>query len=87
MNAVDRDHLYSTHVGNKDSDFGWCNDTVMCYRAPRPDDRLDETVVKSLKELQDDDEVQEWLHQEEPIQSPEQRAIQWAISRGGAQNL
>jgi hypothetical protein len=96
MNCVDRDHLY-LEVGNKDSTFGWCNDTVMCYRAPRPDDRLNDPVVKSLKELQDDEEIQDWLQQEgeddmpfnapDPDQSPEQRAIQWAISRGGAQNL
>jgi hypothetical protein len=96
MNSNDRDHLF-LQVGNKNSDFGWSCETVMAHRAPRPDDRLDETIVKSLKELQDDDEIQEWLQQEgeddmpftapDPNQSPEQRAIQWAISRGGAQNL
>jgi len=97
MNPIDRSHLFADHVGNKDSEFGWCLDTVAAYRAPRPDDDLDKTVVKSLHELQADDEVQDWLHAEgeddmpfsvpDPDQSPEQRAIQWAISRGGAQNL
>ena len=80
MNPVDRDHLY-LEVGNKDSEFGWCLDTVSLYRAPQPDDKLDEPTVDI------DNEVEEWLHQEEPDQSSEQRAIQWALSRGGAQNL
>ena len=92
MNCVDRDHLF-LQVGNKESEFGWCLDTVMAYRAPREDQmkeakNLLEKKLEFNTALTDaNQEVEEWLHQEEPDQSPEQRAIQWAISRGGAQNL
>ena len=94
MSPTNRDHLYLTEVGNKDSEFGWCSDTVRGHRATS-----DETV----EETESFDEAQAWLHEEEPMpfstpnredlvveeenMTPEQRAIQWAIGRGGAQNL
>ena len=94
MSPTNRDHLYLTEVGNKDSEFGWCSDTVRGHRATS-----DETV----EETESFDEAEAWLHEEEPMpfstpnredlvieeenMTPEQRAIQWAIGRGGAQNL
>ena len=59
-----------------------------------PNDRLDE----NRRNEDGDNVVQEWLHQnddempfevvaEDENMTPEQRAIQWAINRGGAQNL
>ena len=90
MNPIDRAHLYADHVGNKNSEFGWGIDTVSMYRAPRPDDVLDQPV----EDTESFDDVEAWLHEEVPAISeldenmtPEQRAIQWAINRGGAQNL
>jgi hypothetical protein len=103
MTPLNREHLYNTHVVDvasvEDSQFGWCLDTVMAYRAPREDDKLDGPVVKSLHDLQADDQaIEDWLHAEgddeempfsapDPDITPEQRAIQWAVTRGGAQNL
>ena len=88
MAPTDRNHLYITEVGNKDSEFGWSADTVRGPRVP-----IDEIV----EETESFDDVEAWLHQEEPDReeliieeqdmTPEQRAIQWAINRGGAQNL
>ena len=104
MNTRDRDHLYDTHIVDvksiEDSKFGWCLDAVQGYRAPQPDDKLDNNYKDKARALIDADNeaIESWLHAEgedddlpfgapDPALTPEQRAIQWAVSRGGAQNL
>ena len=100
MNIVDRDHLF-LEVGNKESEFGWSLETVTAYRAPddvlivKPTvDRVGGPIARDEESFS---EIEAWLHAEGendlPSDAPdsemtvEQRAIQWAIARGGAQNL
>ena len=100
MTPSNRTHLYLTELGNKDSEFSWNADTIREYRAFASDDRPDENQRNEdgdnvLQEwLHANDEDEDHLPFEAPAVSeldenmtPEQRAIQWAINRGGAQNL
>jgi hypothetical protein len=99
MHPRTRNHLFEHHYLNDESDFVWTLDNVMNYRLPLLKRKLKrEEVLQDLQEASNErDVVQEWLHQEEPNRedlvieeesiTPEQRAIQWAVNNGGAQNL
>tara|TARA_R100001530_G_scaffold134537_1_gene109593 strand:- start:209 stop:1381 length:1173 start_codon:yes stop_codon:yes gene_type:complete len=95
MSPNNRLHLFKHHYLNHDSKFEWRLDTVSDYHAPpSKDEPLVERYARRQRETADEDTtfdaIEDWLHQEEPDRedmTPEQRAIQWAVSNGGAQNL
>ena len=92
-------HLFKHHYLNDDSEFCWTLDSIRAYRQRiTTDARLDE----NQRNEDGGNIVQEWLNAngqdadglpfnapEVPDENmtPEQRAIQWAIENGGAQNL
>ena len=92
-------HLFEQHYLNEDSEFAWSLDNIRAYRYIEPDDRLDKSSNEG--DIDTDETVRDWFESTDtdtdilpfsdpPItedMTPEQRAIQWAIQHGGANNL
>tara|TARA_Y100000034_G_scaffold9130_1_gene9833 strand:- start:178 stop:471 length:294 start_codon:yes stop_codon:yes gene_type:complete len=97
MHPRTRNHLFEHHYLNDESDFVWTLDNVINYKLPLLKRKLKREEILEDRASNERDIIEEWLHQEEPNRedlvieeenmTPEQRAIQWAVNNGGAQNL
>ena len=83
LDPLDLRSLYEEYImKNKWQDFKWCADNICQHRALKRDEPK---IIFNPLDLPEDN-LGEPIQQEESI-TPEQRAIQWAIDNGGAQNL